>query len=203
MIDAINAGLAQFSFLEWIGLFTGIIYVILSAQNKIICWFFGIISCACIAYHDFYGGLMLYSDGILQIFYVLMGFFGIYHWKKNKLIDDVDIKSTKSLKMHFAILLIGSIISFGYGYLMNRYSNAALPFVDAFTTIFSIAATILLIRRQLTAWIYFVFIDLIMSFVYYIRSWELYALLYFIYLIVALFAVWNWKRMATEKRVVI
>lgn len=181
--------LRSFSVIEWIGLITGIVYVVLSAQNKIYCWFFGIVSCACIAYHDFFGGLKLYSDGILQIFYIIVGFVGLYRWKNL----EVSFKST--WQTHVITIVLGIIVSILYGRLMGSLTDAYFPMVDAFTTVFSICATIFLVNRQLSAWLYFVVIDAMMTYVYYVRNWDLYALLYLIFTLVAIYATWNWLRL--------
>jgi nicotinamide mononucleotide transporter len=181
--------LRSFSIIEWVGLLTGIVYVVLSAQNKISCWYFGIVSCACIAYHDFFGGIKLYSDGVLQLFYVAIGIVGLYRWR------EVQLSFRSSWRTHIAAIILGVILSLVYGYIMNVYTDAFYPWVDAFTTIFSVIATLFLVNRQLSAWIYFVIIDLIMSYLYYVRGWELYALLYIIFTGVAVYAVWNWFRL--------
>ncbi len=181
--------LEGFSFLEWLGLLAGIIYIILSAQNKISCWYFGIISCACIAYHDFFGGLNLYSDGVLQIFYIIMGFIGLVRWK------EVSLSFKVGIKTHLLAGLAGILFSLLYGFLMKKYSDASFPLVDAFTTVFSVIATIFLVNRQLSTWLYFIVIDIVMTYLYYVRGWELYGLLYLIFTVVAIYASWNWWRL--------
>ncbi|GLR19207.1 nicotinamide riboside transporter PnuC [Portibacter lacus] len=181
--------LSSFSWIEWIGLITGVIYVVLSAQNKVSCWYFGIVSCACIAYHDFFGGIKLYSDGVLQLFYIVMGVVGLLKWR------EVSIDFKADWKSHLISIVGGSILSVLYGYLMGKFSDASFPMIDAFTTVFSIIATIYLVNRQLSAWIYFVIIDAVMTYLFYVRGWELYALLYLIFTLVAIYAVWNWTRL--------
>jgi nicotinamide mononucleotide transporter len=181
--------LTSFTVIEWIGLLTGIVYVVLSAQNKISCWYFGIVSCACIAYHDFFGGLNLYSDGILQIFYVIIGFIGLYRWK------EVALSFKSTWKTHILAIISGVIVSLIYGYAMTSFTNASFPWVDAFTTIFSIIATLFLVNRQLSAWLYFVIIDAVMTYLYFARGWELYAVLYCIFTVFAVYAVWNWLKL--------
>ena len=199
MLENVWAGLAAFSILEWIGLITGIIYIILSAQNKIACWYFGIVSCACIAYHDFFGGIKLYSDGVLQIFYVLMGVAGILRWKQKGISSDIDLTKGKTFALHLRLIIIGILLSIVYGYMMKQWSDASFPVVDAFTTVFSMIATYLLVNRQISAWVYFVFIDIIMVYLYFSRGWELYSLLFVIYTLVAFYGTWNWMRLNSVK----
>lgn len=194
MLQNVWDSLLQYSTIEWIGLFTGIIYVILSAQNKIICWVFGIVSCTCIAFHDFFGGAKLYSDGILQLFYVGMGFFGLIQWRKSKVTNDFNLEQRSNVKNHLVIICTAIFISIFYGYLMKSATDAAFPFVDAFTTVFSIAATFLLVYRKLSAWLYFVVIDIVMMYLYYQRGFDLYMVLYLIFTLFAVYGIWNWTR---------
>ncbi|HLF62372.1 MAG TPA: nicotinamide mononucleotide transporter, partial [Saprospiraceae bacterium] len=72
MQDILTSLLHQ-STTQWIALITGLIYVVLAAYEKPLCWPFGIISCSVIAADDF-AVFQLYADGVLQIFYVLFGF---------------------------------------------------------------------------------------------------------------------------------
>lgn len=181
--------LRSFSILEWTGLLTGLIYIVLSAQNKISCWYFGIVSCACIAYDDFFGGLKLYSDGVLQLFYVIIGIVGLYRWK------EVEVSFRPSLRINAGAILVGVLLSLVYGYIMSFYTDTFYPWADAFTTIFSVIATLFLVNRQLSAWLYFVVIDLVMAYLYFLRGWELYALLYIIFAVVAVYAVWKWRQL--------
>lgn len=196
MIQNILESLASYSLLEWTGLITGIIYVALSARNNIICWIFGIVSCACIAYSDFFGGTKLYSDGVLQIFYILMAFWGIHQWRKSEITPDLKVVNLQTLRLHAAILIGSLLISGLYGWIMNSFSDAAFAYIDAFTTVFSISASILLVYRFMSAWIYFFVIDLVMTILYFIRAADLYAVLYLIFTFVAIYAVWNWSKLS-------
>ena len=65
---------------EWVATITALIYVFLAARENIWCWFWGILSCSLWAYASFVF-YTLYFDAFLQVFYVLMGFIGIYQWK--------------------------------------------------------------------------------------------------------------------------
>ncbi|MEO5906070.1 MAG: nicotinamide riboside transporter PnuC, partial [Saprospiraceae bacterium] len=64
---------------EWVGLITGVLYVILATYERPSCWIFGIVSSAAIAWKSF-DDYKLIADGILQVFYVLMGFLGLWNW---------------------------------------------------------------------------------------------------------------------------
>ena len=69
--------------IEWIGLITGIIYVILAAYEKPSCWIFGIISSAAIAWKS-YMEYLLIADAALQVFYIVIGFVGLWNWLRGQ-----------------------------------------------------------------------------------------------------------------------
>ena len=73
--------LAALGWLDWTVTITALIYVVLSARNSPWGWPFGIVSCALWGYASFFE-YDLYLDALLQVFYVVMGFLGLYNWLK-------------------------------------------------------------------------------------------------------------------------
>ena len=68
---------------EELAVLFGLFYVMLAARENIWCWFWGILSCALWAYAT-YALYELYIDAILQLFYVVMGFYGWYNWMQGQ-----------------------------------------------------------------------------------------------------------------------
>ncbi len=68
---------------EWIGLITGVIYVILATYEKPACWIFGIISSGCIAWKSI-TDYHLMADAGLQGFYIVIGVIGLWQWIKGQ-----------------------------------------------------------------------------------------------------------------------
>ena len=75
-----------------------------------------------------------------------------------------------------------------------RFFGAAMPFIDASTTAFSILATFMVAEKILSNWIYWIIIDTISIMVYWMRDIPLIALLFAIYVILATFGYLSWKR---------
>jgi len=73
-------------------------------------------------------------------------------------------------------------------------TGAALPFVDAFTTAFSIIATIMVAQKVLENWLYWIVIDFACIFIYAHRGLYLFCLLFFIYMVVAVLGYLSWKK---------
>ena len=191
-LESILTELALLPTRQWLALLTGLAYVILAAREHLSCWLFGVFSCALIAYDDFFS-FQLYSDGILQIFYVIMGFIGLYQWRFGGQRNSALKISEISWQQHILILLAGTLLSFPVGYLFNHYTDAAFAYVDSLTTVFSVFATVLLIRKIRSNWLYWIVIDLVYVFLFSQRSGLLIAVLFAIYAVVAIhgFSVWG------------
>ena len=200
MLDQIFESLGSFTLLDWIGLWSGIIYVILAAKENPLCWVFGIIQCGIFAYSDF-TFLKLYADGWLQLFYVAMGFWGLYLWFLAKEKSKEKIKLA-NWKFHLIMTLMLLVVSyFLTPYYNNFYPDASYPIIDTASTLFSIFATYLLVKKYLTNWLYWIVIDIIYVFLYYNTGAPLFALLYFIFTIVSVYGFINWrKERLKEKR---
>lgn len=186
---------------QWLAFVFSIIYVILAAAENIWCWFFGIISVvlAFMVYID--PEVRLYSDAVLQVFYVVMSIYGWWSWMQQRegdthnLADNAgDLQITRwPIKNHLILFVIGCLLALVMGWFWT-WMNAALPYIDAFTTSFSVIATILVARKVLENWLYWIVIDFVCIFVYAHRGLYLFSLLFFIYCVIAVFGYINWQR---------
>ncbi|MCB0615621.1 MAG: nicotinamide mononucleotide transporter, partial [Phaeodactylibacter sp.] len=184
---------AAFSWVDWVVTITAILYVVLAAREQAWCWFWGMISCSLWAYasYVFYD---LYLDALLQLFYVVMAGVGLYEWKYGGRQSEPLPISRLSWRQHGYFLLGGTAASLLFGYFFDEYSPAAATYWDAFTTIFSIIATLILVRKVLDNWIYWVVVDAIYVGLYASRGAYLFALLMIVYTIIAAFAFFSWRR---------
>lgn len=184
--------LLQQSATQWIALITGIIYVILAAFEKPLCWAFGIISCTLIAIDDFIM-FQLYADGVLQIFYVLFGFLGLYYWIfRNQPGTSTPVVSWP-LSKHAVAIAICIVLTIPLGYLLQKYTIAAYSYLDTFITLLSLWTTWLLVRKVLENWLYWIVIDAISIFLFWNRGGALIAILFGVYLAVAVLGLINWR----------
>lgn len=185
---------------QWGGLVFGILYILFSVRNQPICWVFGILSCICFFVEDIWK-TKLYQDAILQVFYIIMGFIGIYQWRKGGQ-DQEGLKiQIASIQKHMQFIGIGLILGLGVGFIFRNWSNAAYPLWDGITTSFSVIATILLAYRYLGNWIYWIVIDFCYIFLYYDRDAPLFSLLFLVYAIMAIIGFINWRRLYSLSKI--
>lgn len=182
-----------FSWIDWAATITALIYVVLAARENIWCWFWGIISCSLWAYASFVF-YELWMDALLQVFYVVMAFVGIYQWKFSQ--QNQQLRATQSMTYREHLLYWVAIVpaTFLFGYFFANYTPAAASYADAFTTILSIAATIMLVQKKLETWWYWVLADGLYILLYARQGAFLFAILMVIYVIIAIIGYFNWKK---------
>ena len=170
----------NWTIIEGLAVFFSIIYVILAARQNIWCWASAIISVSLYIYICY--SAQLYAETGLQIFYLLMAFYGYYNWGKT----ETSLKITEwSIEKHLLILIFGAILTFFIGFYLSTYTSAKMPIVDSLTTVFAIFATYMVTKKILANWLYWIVIDIVSVYLYFSRDLHLTALLFIIYTVIA------------------
>ena len=193
-----------FEKLEIFAVVLSIIYVVLASKENYNCWYFGLASASIYALICFQS--KLYAETILQIFYVIASLYGLFLWKKSpikKKLNKPQKNSTLfisdlSIKNHFLLIGLGSLIFVFFGIFLAKYTDAELPFVDAFTTIFSLFATYLTTKKILSNWLYWIVIDMTSVFLYHQRELHLTAFLFIIYTTIAIYGYFSWRKKMSD-----
>ena len=184
-------GLGATNLMEYVAVICALIYVALISLKNQWGWLFATISSAIYIFICYYG--KLYLETGLQVFYVAMAIYGWYEW------SDADDEPKEGIiqwsnKTHIFIISAGLIVTILTGIFFNIYTDQAQPFLDAFTTIFSLIATYMITKKVLENWFYWIVIDLVATFLYVNRGLELSGLLYLLYTIIAFYGYFNWKK---------
>ena len=136
----------------------------------------------------------LYMEALLQIFYIFIGFYGLYQWTyKSDLNDSLKITAW-SVKNHLMVIGILIFLTFVSGYILTIYTTAASPFVDAFTTWGAIAASYLVAKKVLENWFYWFVIDFVSVFLFISRELYPTAFLFVVYLVLVVFGYSAWRK---------
>jgi nicotinamide mononucleotide transporter len=173
--------------IECVAVFFSILYVILAAKENILCWWAAAISVMLYIYICF--SAQLFPETGLQVFYLCMTFYGYHNWNKKE--QSLQI-SEWSISKYLFILAIGAILTFLMGFYFATYTNAKMPIVDSFTTVFSIFATYMVVKKILGNWLYWVVIDMASVYLYFSRDLHLTSLLFIAYTIIAIFGYFSW-----------
>ena len=183
-------GIKATSIIEWLAVMSSLTYVVLAAKRIMICWWFAFIGSALFVYLCYVGHL--YIESILQLFYVVMAVVGWFSWKLSKA-DDVQIK-TWSFKNHVLNIVISGFVALILGFVFDNYTLQANPYVDAFTTCYSLSATFMVTRKIMGNWIYWIVIDLVSMHLYAQQDYYLTAVQYGIFTLLAIYGFMAWKK---------
>jgi len=180
------------NYIELLASVLGILYVILAIRQNIWCWMAGIINVA--LYIFIFLNARLYGDMALQVFYLLMSIYGWYSWKfgksKNK---EVLVVTRLTQNFTFLLLVILTILSVGFGYLLS-FTNSDIPYWDGLTTALGLIATWMIARKIIENWLVWIFTDLLCVGIYYYKELYPTAIFYLIMAILAVVAYYKWKK---------
>lgn len=181
------------STLDWAITLTALLYVWLAARQNAWCWVSGIVSSGLWAWADF-TQYNLWVDGILQVFYVGMGFWGLYAWR-SKTKTSVELRIHQlPLKSHFFLVLAGLALTLALGFLFKQFTTTSFPYADSFITAFSIIATLLTVKKVLENWLYWIVFDTLAVFLFWAKDAVLVAFVMVIYTIMAVYGYRKWKK---------
>ncbi len=176
-----------------------LINVYLLGQQKLINYLFGFIGVVLMGFV-----LMankLYSDMLLQwAFYAPLQIIGFYLWKYGRTVGDTNAPTSRnSMKIAvlparlWPILLLGVLAATaGLGYFMATHTDASFPYVDALTTMLSIAASILMLKKILENWWLWIIMDVIAIPVYFLKGLYVVSGLYVVFLGLAILGLVRW-----------
>lgn len=180
------------NYIELLASVLGILYVILAIRQNIWCWMAGIINV--VLYIFIFLNARLYGDMALQVFYLLMSIYGWYSWKfsksKNK---EVLVVTQLTQNSGFLLLVILTILSVGFGYLLS-FTNSDIPYWDGLTTALGLIATWMIARKIIENWLVWIFTDLLCVGIYYYKELYPTAIFYLIMAILAVVAYYKWKK---------
>ena len=143
---------------------SGICYTLLAGKGKISCYAFGIINTI------LYGWISLKTQLFGEVmlnwgWYLPMMFSGFFFWKRNLGKSNIIRKTTLTWRgrmVCFLASLTGIII---YGFILKKMGDTQ-PFTDSTTTILSVAAMILTVKRCSDQWLLWTIVNIISVFMW-------------------------------------
>lgn len=191
------------SYVEFIGTILYLWSVWLISRRNILTWPIGIVSV--LLYMILFYQIRLYSDTIEQIYYLGASVYGWWLWNKYSPKDNVQIIDVKYNNSRTIIswVVFTAIISVIFGFLMSRAhilfplifpEAASFPFLDALTTIMSFSAMWLMAQKKIESWIYWIVVDAIGIWLYFVKDVNFISLLYVVLLLMAFNGLRMWHK---------
>jgi nicotinamide mononucleotide transporter len=180
---------------ENLAVVTGLLYIWLSVKQNIGCWIFGILSSILYLYVFFVS--KIYADMALQLYYIAMAIYGWIHWARadaNKAYTKELQVSKLNMKQALVLLGITLVLWVVMAQVLTFYTDSPIPWIDAFTTAFSITATWMLARKILEHWIIWIVVDFISVGLYFYRGLYSSIFLFIIYTLLAYLGYIEWHK---------
>lgn len=191
------------SYLEFFAVVSGIAAIILSARANIWSWPIGLINVFLSAF--FYYQIQLYPDMFLMAFFFATNILGWWRWANPNPAEEDRKKQLKvsfmPRKIFFFWLLIGGLGTFAVGKLAGQLHHwmpnifnlpSAYPYVDSFILVMSVITTFLMVEKKIECWIIWLLIDLVATYLYFLKGAKFFGVEYALFSIIAGFALWNW-----------
>lgn len=189
------------SYVEFIGTIFYLWSVWLVSKRNILTWPVGIISV--LLFMILFYQIRLYSDAIEQIYYLGASVYGWLAWnnspRDNGQITDVQYSTSKMLIVWVASTAVVSLV---FGFMMKQIhlwspiifpEKASFPYLDALTTIMSFSAMWLMARKKTESWVYWIIVDVIGIWLYFVKDVKFISQLYVILLIMAVNGLRMWN----------
>lgn len=175
---------------ELIGAASGLLCVWLIIRENIWNWPVGL-AYALVSLLVFYKA-RLYSDLVLHVFYVFMNGYGWYYWLRGAGARSSGgrLVVARLSKRSASLLGVATVIGIvAMGWLFDYYTDADLAYWDSTTTVMSFAAMWMAAHKYIENWIVWLVIDVLATGIYIFKGIWPYAVLYGLYIPMA---VWGW-----------
>jgi nicotinamide mononucleotide transporter len=177
---------------EIVGVLTGVLGVWLTTRQKIWCWPVGLVSVS--SFIVVFFRAKLYGAMALQGVYVGLILYGWYAWLHGAEGHGALRVSRLPRKLGLALVVAAAAASGIAGYWLRARTDEAMPYLDGFTTSFSLAAQFMQARKYLENWLVWVIVDVAYVGMSLSQGLLLTAGLYGVYVGLAALGFRDWRR---------
>ena len=163
----------------------------LTATRRMLCWPVNLIACA--LYFKLFLDVRLYADMVLQALFGLAILYGWVAWTRGKdAAGDVVVMPLRPAQA-IVSLATGSAGAVAIGWFMSRYTDAALPWMDAALSSFSLVAQYWTARRHKASWLLWIAVDIVYVGMFVVKGLMLTAGLYAAMIVLAVLGYRRWR----------
>lgn len=181
--------------LEIIGVLTGIVGVWLTLKQQVWCFPVGLLNVTISMFLFF--DQHLYADTLQQAVYIPLLAYGWINWKKRR--ENTlrpEWMSTGGRVFTMLIILAGGFV---LGSLLLKFTDAHFPWADSYATVAAFTAQYLVAKKKMENWLLWVLVNIAYIVIYLYKDLHLYAGLFGVYLILAMFGFREWQQQLTVR----
>ncbi|MCK5105615.1 MAG: nicotinamide mononucleotide transporter [Cyclobacteriaceae bacterium] len=173
----------------------GFVAIFLQIRQNVWYWLVSIIMVSMYIY--IYIDAKLYADMSLQVYFLVISFYGWYMWlfgnKQNHQRSELKVSSATK-KMIGILTLITIFLFFFIAWILITFTNSDLPYWDSFTTALSFVATWMLARKILENWLIWILVDAVSIGIYIYKDLYPTAVLFLFLTVLAFVGYARWKK---------
>ena len=196
---------------HWLDIVTtvlGLAYILLEYRASLWMWLVGFLMQALGIVLYYQKGL--YADCGMEFYYLAMTVYGWWRWvnhgdgshdqsvavdQKNRPRDShrLEIRHFPRRLVLPWLAIIAAVWAVIY-WLLVTFTNSNVPLADSFTTALSIVGIWALAHKYLEQWFIWIAVDVVTSILYFYKDIPFKALLYALYVVIAVFGYFKWRR---------
>jgi nicotinamide mononucleotide transporter len=179
------------SALEIVAVVTSFAGIWLTAKRWLLCWPVNLLACA--LYFKIFLDVRLYADMVLQALFAIGLVYGWIVWARGKETSGEVVVRPLSRNGAIAGLMTGAVGAATIGAITSRYTDAALPWMDALLSSFSLVAQYWTARRHAASWLLWIVADTLYVGMFAFKGLWLTAGLYGAMVVLAVFGYTHWR----------
>ncbi|HUW06524.1 MAG TPA: nicotinamide riboside transporter PnuC [Williamwhitmania sp.] len=188
-------------YVELLGTISGLVYLYLEIKERVWLWPVGLATSA--LYVVVFYTSKFYADMALNIYYVLISFYGWYQWlfggtsAKHKNVP-LRIQPTPT-RLWPWLAAAFAVFFFLLWWILKDFTDSPVPLGDAFTTALSIVATWMLTKKYVEQWWLWVIVNAVSMSLYVWKGLYPTSVLFFFYTTLAVVGYYKWKQTMMEE----
>jgi len=192
--------------LDILGTITGLVYIYQEYKASIYLWLTGIIMP--VIYIFVYLDAHLYADFGMQVYYVLAAVYGFLTWQWNKFMkkgdgsrhtDELPI-THMPLRAVIPAVAVFLVMWVGIYYILILFTNSTVPVLDSFGNALSIIGLWALARKYVEQWLIWIVADIELSALYVYKDIPFTAMLYALYVVIAVAGYRKWIQIMKKEK---
>ena len=176
---------------EWVAAALGLVAVALVVARSV--WNYPFALAMVTLYFFVFWDAKLYSDALLQIFFLAINIYGWRNWLRSRELAGEVVVTALGARARAAWVGGTLAASVAWGLAMATYTDAAAPLWDALIAGGSVAAQLLQARRRVDCWVLWIAVDLIAIPLYFSRDLHATSALYAVFLAMSVAGLVAWR----------
>lgn len=176
---------------EALATFFGLAYVFLAIKESVWAWPSAFLST--LLYTILFWNGQLPLQALLNGYYLVMAVYGFWLWKRPDQSKDAIHIHTKSWPFHLTYIFVGAAATYALGSYMATTGESKLPYLDAGVMLFSVMNTVLMARKVLENWLYWLVVNSAAIALYWETGFYITIIMFCVYFVMAIIGYQAWR----------